>query len=424
MKQLFVSILSILVCASVSLAQDVSGEWNGILSVQNTSLRIVFHINKTAEGFSATMDSPDQRAKGLKMSHVSFKDSVLTIELRIAGMSYTGKLGDNTLIGTFKQSGQSIPLTLTKNLQAVAEPEAPAADPNANYVETPKTLETKNGSIYGTLTLPKGFKKGKVALIIAGSGPTDRDGNNPSMTCDVYKKMAHELAANNIATLRYDKRGVAASVAAVERESDLVFDNYVEDAAAWIALLKADKQFSDVVVIGHSEGSLIGMLAASKAKARMYISIAGIGRAASDILKEQLAVQGEEVKRLSYPIIDSLAKGYTVNSVDPSLLSIFRPSVQPYLISWFQYDPLTSIKQLNVPVLLVQGTNDIQVPVEDAKWLSTAKPSAKLVLIDGMNHVLRISESDREDNLATYEKPELPLAPGLMDAIIAFIRTK
>ena len=375
-------------------------------------------------GYSATMDSPDQGAKGLKMSHVTFIDSLLTIELRIAGMSYTGKPENNTLVGTFKQAGQSFPLVLTKNLQAVTTSETPRVEANVNYVETPLILVTKTGRIYGTLTEPKGFKKGQVVLIIAGSGPTDRDGNNPSMTCDAYKKIAHELVDNKIASLRYDKRGIAASAAAVERESDLVFDNYVQDAAEWIRLLKADKRFTDVVVIGHSEGSLIGMCAAYQAKADKYISVAGIGRAASDLLKEQLEVQGAEVKRLAFPLIDSLAKGLSVNVVDPSMQSIFRPSVQPYLISWFKYDPLASIKQLNVPILLIQGTNDIQVPVEDAKRLSAAKPSAKLMLIDRMNHVLRLSDSNREANLATYNNPELPLADGLMDAIATFILTK
>lgn len=422
MKQLYLIVLLMLVSMTATMGQDITGEWNGTLSVQNTSLRLVFHIDKTEDGYSATMDSPDQGAKGLKMSHVTFKDSLLTIELRIAGMSYTGKPENNTLVGTFKQAGQSFPLVLTKNLQAVTATEMPTVDKNANYVEIPKVLETKTGRICGTLTEPKGFKKGQVVLIIAGSGPTDRDGNNPSMTCDTYKKIAHELAKNNIASLRYDKRGIAESVASVERESDLVFDNYVQDAAAWIMLLKADKRFKNVVVIGHSEGSLIGMCAAYQAKADKYISVAGIGRPASDLLKEQLEAQGAEVKRLAFPLIDSLAQGMSVNVVDPTMQSIFRTSVQPYLISWFKYDPLASIKQLKVPVLLIQGTNDIQVPVEDAKRLSAAKPSAKLMLIDRMNHVLRISESEREANLATYNNPELPLADGLMDAIIAFIK--
>lgn len=424
MKQLYLMVLLMLVSITATMGQDITGEWNGTLSVQNNSLRLVFHINKTDDGYSATMDSPNQGAKGLKMSHVIFKDSLLTIELRIAGMSYTGKPENNTLIGTFKQAGQSFPLVLTKNLQAVTVNETPRVDVNANYVEVPKVLETKTGNIFGTLTEPKGFKKGQVVLIIAGSGPTDRDGNNPSMTCDAYKKIAYELAKNNIASLRYDKRGIAESVASVERESDLVFDNYVQDAAAWITLLKADKRFKNVVVIGHSEGSLIGMCAAYQAKADKYISVAGIGRPASDLLKEQLEAQGAEVKRLAFPLIDSLVQGLSVNVVDPSMQSIFRPSVQPYLISWFKYNPLASIKQIKVPVLLIQGTNDIQVPVEDAKRLLVAKPSAKLMLIDGMNHVLRLSDREREKNLATYNNPELPLAVGLMDAIIAFILTK
>lgn len=417
-------LLVLWVATTMSFGQEIIGEWNGTLSVQNNSLRIVLHINKTDTGYEATMDSPDQGAKGLVMSHVSFKDSVLTIELRIAGMSYTGKLGTNTLTGTFMQAGQSIPLTLTKNLKATEVVSETPAETNAAYVETPLVLTTKTGRIFGTLTLPKGFSKGQVVLIIAGSGPTDRNGNNPSMTCDLYKKMAHELAQNNIASVRYDKRGIAQSAAAVERESDLVFDDYVRDAEAWIRLLKKDVRFSRVVVIGHSEGSLIGMLATANAHADKFISIAGPGRPASELLKEQLSAESTDVQRLAYPIIDSLVLGKTVNRIDQTMFSLFRPSVQPYLISWFKYDPQAAIKGLKVPVLLVQGTNDIQVTVVDAKRLSAAKPTARLLLIDRMNHILRLSDSNRAANLATYSDPTLPLADGLMDAITAFIRKK
>jgi len=410
----------LLMAVSMVFGQDITGEWNGTLAVQNTSLRVVFHINKADAGYAATMDSPDQGAKGLVMSHVTFKDSVLTIELRIAGMSYTGKLvAANALTGTFTQAGQSIPLNLTKNLQAVTMTNTTLIEANASYVEMPMVLTTKSGQIFGTLTLPKAFKNGQVALIIAGSGPTDRNGNNPTMTNDAYKKLAHELAENNIASLRYDKRGIAQSAAAVERESDLVFDDYVRDAISWVDLLKKDSRFTHVTVIGHSEGSLIGMLAAVKAD--KYVSVAGPGRPASDLLKEQLSAQGAALQQLAFPIIDSLVQGKTVRVVDPTLASLFRPSVQPYLISWFKYDPRDELKKLKVPVLLVQGTNDIQVTVEDAKQLSAAKPTAQLLLIDKMNHILRTSESDRDANLTTYNRADLPLSSGLTKAIVAFI---
>ncbi len=419
MKQLILSIALMFACTAAMMGQVITGEWNGTLTVQNTSLRLVFHISKTNEGYSATMDSPDQGAKGLVMSHVAFVDSVLTIELRIAGMSYTGKLGDNTLTGTFKQAGQSLPLNLTKNQHAVTTNTTTLVQTNASYVESPMVLETNMGRVYGTLTMPKGFKKGYVALIIAGSGPTDRDGNNPSMTCDTYKKIAHELAENNIASLRYDKRGIAASSAAVERESDLVFDGYVQDATAWIGLLKKDSRFLQVVVIGHSEGSLIGILAASKAD--KFVSVAGPGRRASDLLKEQLSAQDADIQQIAFPIIDSLEHGIIVPSVDVSMAYLFRSSVQPYLISWFRYDPQAEIKKLRVPVLIVQGNRDIQVSVTDASLLSKACPTSRIMVVEGMNHVLKNAAIERSANLATYNDPSLPLAEGFMKALTTFI---
>jgi len=410
-----------LLSTMTAYSQDIIGEWDGVLSIQGNSLRIVFHISKTDVGFSATMDSPDQGAKGIQMSHVTFENGVLTIELRIAQMKYTGTLDKNTLSGTFSQVGQNMPLNLTKNEQAV-EITPIAVDKNAAYEETPIVLETITGKLFGTVTTPKVFTKGPVALIIAGSGPTDRNGNNPSMTNDAYKKLAHELASKGIASIRYDKRGIAESTAAVESESNLVFYDYVQDAKDWIQLAKQDKRFTKVVVIGHSEGSMIGMLAAEKAD--KFISVAGPGRGIGVVLKEQLSVQPKAVQDEAFPIIDNLTKGVKVEPISPAMMPLFRPSVQPYMISWLKYDPAVELKKLKIPVLIIQGTTDIQVSVEDAKLLSAAKPDAQLLLIDKMNHILRTSQADRTANLATYNKAELPLAEGFVKGITDFILKK
>lgn len=405
-----------------AFSQEITGEWNGALNVQNTSLHMVFHINKTDAGYSATMDSPDQGAKGIIMSHVTFENSILTIELRIANIKYTGTLDKNTITGTFIQAGQSMPMNLTKNEMATEKPEEPTIDKNASFIETPIKLQTKTGQLFGTLTTPKTLKNGPLALIIAGSGPTDRNCNNPAMTCDAYKKLAYELAENNISSLRYDKRGIAESVAAVESESDLVFDNYVNDAKDWIQLVKQDKRFTQIIVIGHSEGSLIGMLAATKAD--KFISVAGPGQSADILLKEQLKAQPKELQDLAFPIIDNLVMGKKVENINPMVTSLFRPSVQPYMISWFRYDPQKEIKKLTIPILIIQGTNDIQVSVDDAKRLSAASPQSKLLLIDKMNHILRTVEGDRQANLATYNNATLPLADGFVKSITDFILKK
>lgn len=403
-------------------SQDITGEWNGALTIQGRSMRMVFHISKTDAGFSATMDSPDQGAKGIQMSHCTFENGQLTVELRIAQMKYVGTLDKNTLTGTFSQAGMSMPMNLTKNEQAEVAPVA-VVDKNAAWEETPITLETKTGKIYGSLTTPKAFKNGPLALIIAGSGPTDRNGNNPTMTNDSYKKLAHELAEAGIASIRYDKRGIAASTAAVESESSLVFFDYARDAQDWLTLAKQDKRFTKLIVIGHSEGSLIGILA-SLGKADKFISIAGPGRSIGKVLKEQMGAMPQATQDEAFPIIDRLAKGEKVEPISQAMMPYFRPSVQPYMISWLKYEPQVELQKLKIPVLILQGTTDIQVSMEDAKLLSAAKPDAKILIIDKMNHILRTAEADRQANLATYTDASLPLADGLVKGIVGFVMEK
>jgi len=290
---------------------------------------------------------------------------------------------------------------------------------DTGFVETPIVLQTKTGRIFGTLTTPREFTKGPLVLIIAGSGPTDRNCNSPMAICDAYKKLAHELAVNRIASVRYDKRAIGESAAAAKSESDLRFDDYVNDAKDWIQLLRHDKRFSQVDVIGHSEGSLIGMIAA--AGADKYVSIAGPGQSADKLLKEQLSQQPQAVQDMCFPIIDSLKKGNTVDNVSPMLASLFRASVQPYMISWFKYDPQTEIQKLTIPILIIQGTKDIQVTVEDANRLSRANPKSQLVLIENMNHIFRTVVGDRDANVATYNMASLPLADGLVHDITGFV---
>jgi len=290
------------------------------------------------------------------------------------------------------------------------------------YTENSIMLQTATGNIYGTLTLPKTKNPVPVALIIAGSGPTDRNGNNPMMKNESLRLLAYGLAENQIASLRFDKRGIAESKEAAKEEADVRFEDFINDAKQWITLLKKDKRFSKVFVIGHSEGSLIGMIAARN-EADGFISIAGAGKVANEILKEQLAKQPPVVKEASYPIIDSLVMGHQVKNVNPMLFALFRPSIQPYLISWFKYNPQNEIKQLSIPILILQGTNDLQVSTGDAQLLANANTKAKLVLIDSMNHVLKIVDGDTNVNIATYSNPALHIATELIEQIVIFIGT-
>jgi alpha/beta superfamily hydrolase len=295
---------------------------------------------------------------------------------------------------------------------------------NENCREDTLLLTTPTGKISGSLLYPVTTKKIPVVLLIAGSGPTDRNGNNTSMKNNHLKYLAEALCNYQIATLRYDKRGIAASAQAGKVERDLRFEDYVKDASGWVAQLQQDKRFSKVIVAGHSEGSLIGMLACQETKPSGYISIAGPAESADQLIKTQLKGQPLEVKNDVYPIIDSLVTGKTVENVNPKYNALLRPSVQPYLISWFKYSPRVEISKLNIPILIVNGTNDIQVDPQNAFELLYSSKNVDLEIIEGMNHILKRSESDRQKNVATYNNPDLPVMKELIVAIVNFIRTR
>ncbi len=290
-----------------------------------------------------------------------------------------------------------------------------------SQIESEVELSTDSGVLEGSLVLPNVEGKAPVVLIVAGSGPTDRNGNNPMMTNNSLQLLAAGLAENGIASLRFDKRGVAGSTSAMTKEEDLRFETYIDDVVSWGRKLKEDPRFSGIIILGHSEGSLIGMIAADRIEADKFISIAGVGRPAADLLREQLSAQPPVVTAMTNPILDTLEMGKTVNHVNPMLNSLFRPSVQPYLISWFKYDPAEEIARLNCPVLILQGTTDIQVKAEDAELLSAAIAHGEKVILEGMNHVLKNAPEDMGLNVQTYNDPSLPLAEGLIEAILNFI---
>ena len=290
-------------------------------------------------------------------------------------------------------------------------------------------LKTGTGEIYGTLKVPVNNKPIPVALIIAGSGPTDRNGNQPQMKNNSLKMLSDGLFYNNIATLCFDKRGIAESKAAGKNEADLRFDDYVNDVRSWIDLLAKDKRFSEIVIVGHSEGSLIGMIAAQdNKKAFKYISIAGVGEPAANILKEQLskqmAAQPQLTRDVVFSYIDKLEKGETITDVPASLNMLFRPSVQPYMISWFKYNPQEEISKLTIPVLILQGTTDIQVTVKQAELLAGANKKAKKVIIDKVDHIMKNSETiDQQTQVKdSYTNPYKPVMPEVIKNISSFIK--
>ena len=289
------------------------------------------------------------------------------------------------------------------------------------------TVHVEGVVLHAVLTTPDGASRPPVALILAGSGPTDRDGNSAAgIHTDMYKKLAESLNAAGIATLRPDKRGAGRSTT-TQPEASMTIGGLINDAATWIAWLNNPaNDLGKVAVIGHSEGALVGLGAALKTPVAAYVSVAGAGENIADTLTRQLHSNPNNPPALlqeADQIIAALRAGQMVQQVSPSLMVLFRPSVQPYLISWMRLDPAIMLAQLQTPALIAQGEHDLQVTLQDAHKLSAAQPKAQLRLITEMNHVLVDAPTDPASNFATYSQPSLPLSTSFLAALTTFLKS-
>jgi len=292
-------------------------------------------------------------------------------------------------------------------------------------IETAVTLPAQPAPLHGTLLAPDGTVNA-VAVILPGSGPTDRDGNSAQfgIAAATYQLLAEGLAEHDIASVRIDKRGIGESAAAGPAETDLRFDTYAEDARTWAAEAATRTGQPCAWLIGHSEGAMVALAAAEGQEDSIcgLVLLSGAGRPAGVVLREQLGPQlPEPMKTEAFHILSELEAGRTVTNTPPALAALFRPSVQPYLISWLTLDPAALIAAWDGPVMIGHGTTDIQVGVADAEAMAAARPDARLVLWEGVNHVLKTAPADRAGNIATYMDPDLPLAPGIVDDVAGFI---
>ena len=275
------------------------------------------------------------------------------------------------------------------------------------------------GGIDAILTVPGQAARPPAALLIAGSGPTDRDGNGPQIRPATLKKLSDTLVARGIATLRYDKRGANGWKTEFGRIEDFRFRDYVDDAVALVAYLRDSGKFSRVVVIGHSEGGLVAILASRRASVDRLVLLATTARRQGDLLKEQLARQVPP--ELLTPIadgIDAIMAGRTVDPLPPGLN--IPPALQPSFASAFTEDPIPPLKLLTQPIMIAAGGRDRQVPRQDFDALAIAAPKAETLWLPDMNHVLNDVSSEADD-LATYNQPERPLNAKLVEAVAAFV---
>lgn len=289
---------------------------------------------------------------------------------------------------------------------------------------TPVELASTPAPLHGTLLTPEGQTRA-AAVILPGSGPTDRDGNSAQFAIRAasYRLLAEGLAERGVATIRIDKRGIGESAAAGPAEADLRFDAYVADARAWAAEAAKTTGRPCAWLIGHSEGALVALAAVAGDDDRIcgLVLLSGAGRPAGVVLREQMTALPEPLKTRAGEVVGELEAGRTVVDPPVELAALFRPSVQPYLISWLALDPAKLAAAYDGPIFIGQGTTDLQVTLTDAEALKAAQPRAQLVTWEGVNHVLKTAPVERAANVATYMDPAPPLAPGVVEAVADFV---
>lgn len=276
-----------------------------------------------------------------------------------------------------------------------------------------------NQYVEGTLLAPR-QETVPLAIIINGSGPIDRNGNEMMTKNNSAKKLAEALAKKGIATFRYDKRTLKAQQLNID-EKDMRFDDFIDDAKAVIKRFSELPNYSSLYIIGHSQGSLVGMIAAQE-KADGFISIAGAGQTIDSLIVEQIGRQMPGLEESARTAFNELRANGKVKDYNQGLASLFKKSIQPFMFSWMKYDPQQEIKKLEMPVLIINGDNDLQVNTNEAEKLKAAKPDAELVIIENMNHIYRII--DKNDDIAnqkSYNEPQRPISNEMVEQISNFI---
>lgn len=279
---------------------------------------------------------------------------------------------------------------------------------------------TINKHIDGTLLLPNKINKPNLAIIIAGSGPTDRNGNQNLLKNNALKKLAEGLTEKGIATFRFDKR-IVKQIRQGNIDLNISFDDFVTDAVSILNFFKLKDYYNKVYIIGHSQGSLVGILAA-KEGADGFISLAGAGKTIDEVILDQInntaPMFTEDAKR----VFSILKEGKVTDDYPIALTSIFNKEVQPFMASWMKYNPQIEIKKLDIPILIINGSKDLQVSIEEAQLLKTAVENSQIEIIEKMNHILVPIEGNNLENSKSYNESFRKLSSELIDIIVNFIK--
>jgi fermentation-respiration switch protein FrsA (DUF1100 family) len=445
MKKAVFFLMTILLSFTM-FGQEITGQWNGFLKVPGGQLALVFNISKSENGYSATMDSPDQGAKGIPVTTTKFENATLKLEIPSARIVFEGELNQyNVIVGTFTQSGQSFPLNLSKEklekeiLKRPQEPQKPYS-----YYTEDVTFENKTDKnvLAGTLSLPSKEGKFPVVILISGSGPQNRDeeilGHKPFLV------LADYLTKKGIAVLRFDDRGTAKSTGEYKTATTLDFAN---DVRAGIAYLQTRKEIdkNKIGLIGHSEGGIIAPIVAQNSKdVKFIILLAGPGLRGDQLMllqKEMIERQkgiseneikkGQEIFKGAYDIIvassandvnlKSKAFNYLKSKLDDSandtqISALSSQITSPWLVSFLKLDPTIALEKVKCPVLALNGEKDLQVPADvnlEAIKAALTKGGNKNVTtkkLSNLNHLFQESKTGSPDEYATIEQTFSPVA--------------
>lgn len=462
MKKIILTMLSLLMI-SYLMAGDITGEWNGVLSVQGMKLRLVFHISKAENGYSATMDSPDQGAKNIPMSDVKFENNNLKIELKTAQIVYLGSYNNSDSIkGTFTQAGQKFPMDLSRKAVAIVKPSRPQ-DPVQPYPYVSEEVKFKNTQdnvvLAGTFSKPKADGTFPVVILISGSGPQNRDeellGHKPFLILSDY------LTRNGIAVLRYDDRGSFASTGNFSLATTFDFANDVDAAIQYLKTRK-DINPKKIGLIGHSEGGLIAPIVASRNKNVSFIILmAGPGIKGGNILllqqeligrangmKEENILKTHEINSHVFSLIDKISNtdslkvkitnylslkkkeiadlDTTVEKTDDNMIEAqIKQLLTPWMLNFIRYNPSQALEKLKCPVLAMIGSKDLQVPANPnlnaiEKALNKAGNKDFTVKeLTNLNHLFQECKTGSPNEYVSIEQTISPLA---LETILNWIK--
>ena len=463
MKKTTMVLLLVLAVLGV-FGQEITGKWNGVLKVQGTQLRLVFNISKSATGYSSTMDSPDQGAKGIPVTSTTFENSKLKIEVSNLRMEYSGELKGNAITGTFKQNGLELPMDLSREevqKQVVKRPQEPVK-PYAYYEEDVTFQNVKeNFALAGTLTLPKKEGKYPAVILITGSGPQNR--NEELMGHKPFLVLSDYLTKQGIAVLRFDDRGVGQSKGIFKNATTA---DFATDAESAIAYLKSRKEIipGKIGLVGHSEGGIIApMVAARNKDVGFIVLLAGTGIRGDKLLLLQQELiaraaggnesdikENREINARAFDLIlksvndetlktdlknflteelkkspeDAKSKGMTTEELVNVQLN---QTTSPWMLSFIRYDPAPALEKVKCPVLAVNGEKDLQVPSKvnlPAIEKALKKGGNKQFTMKefaGLNHLF---QECKTGSPSEYSEIEQTFSPVVMDEIAKWILVK